>query len=84
MINRALAQSIYFTRYLLERDALSVCMTRFGSGFTPASSITSARLHVSNIQKLVEQMEELAEIPKHQIVAKDYNHLIQRSCCGRD
>ena len=82
MITRSLAQQMAFTSFLIQRDALSVCFSRMGSGFSPPTVLADAKVHLENIQKLLEGMEKMAAKPKEEIVAKDYQHF-QRSCCGR-
>lgn len=84
MISRALGQQLCFTRYLVERDCLSAAMTRMGSGFTPPSVLSEARHHLTNINHLMKQMEEMAQKPKDAVVATNYKHLMEKSCCGRD
>ena len=84
LMNRSLAQSMCFTKYLIERDALSVAFSRIGSGFCRPSTIADAKYHLQNIQKLIVHVEEMAPLPSHQIVARDYHHLMEKSCCGRD
>ncbi len=83
-VTRGLAQQLCFTRFLIEKDALSASVTRMGSGFTPPSVLAEARTHLTNINQLMKQMEEMAKIPKDAVVAKDYRHLMEKSCCGRD
>ena len=83
-MQRGLAQSVCFTRYLIERDALSVAFTRLGNGFCPPSVISEAKHHLSNITNLLQQMDSLKDVPKEQVVARDYKHLMEKSCCGRD
>jgi hypothetical protein len=55
-----------------------------GSGFTPPTVLSEARHHLTNINNLMKQMEEMAPKSKETVVARDYNHLMQKSCCGRD
>lgn len=83
-VSRSLAQQLCFTRYLIERDCLSAAFTRLGNGFTPPSVLSEAKSHLTNINHLMNQMEKIAVLPKDTIVAKDYNHLMEKSCCGRD
>ena len=83
-MQRGLAQSICFTRYLIERYALSAAFTRLGNGFCPPSVISEAKHHLSNITNLLQQMDSLKDVPKEQVVARDYKHLMEKSCCGRD
>lgn len=82
-VTRNLAQQLCFTRFLVERDALSASFTRLGSGFTPPTVLAEARTHLTNINQLMKQMEEMSHLPKDAVVAKDYHHLMQKSCCGR-
>lgn len=84
LMNKALAQSVCFTRFLIERDCLSVAMTRLGNGFCPPSVLSEAKHHLTNIQNLVVQLEQMAPLPKNSVVARDYHHLMEKSCCGRD
>ena len=83
-MNKALAQSVCLTRYLIERDALSLAFGRIGSGFCPPTVIAEAKHHIHNINNLIKAVEEMAPLPKNQIVANDYRHLMEKSCCGRD
>lgn len=83
-VTRGLAQQLCFTRFLIEKDCLSAAMTRMGSGFTPPTVLSEARHHLTNINNLMKQMEEMAPKSKETVVARDYNHLMQKSCCGRD
>lgn len=83
-IPRRLAQQLCFTAYLVERDCLSAAFSRMGSGFTPHTVLSDARHHLDNIQSLMMKMERIAPLPQETIVAKDYQQLIQRNCCGRD
>lgn len=77
-MERAIARSLCFTRFLIEKDYLAAAMTRAGNGFTPPSVLLELKDRMANIQTLVRQMERIAETPK--------GHLIQleKSCCGRD
>ncbi len=84
MITRALGQQLCFTRFLIEKDCLSAAMTRMGAGFTPPTVLAETRHHLTNITHLVKQMEEMAHLPKETVVAKNYHHLMEKSCCGRD
>lgn len=83
-VTRSLAQQLCFSRFLIEKDALSASFTRMGSGFTPPSVLAEARTHLTNINHLMKQMEEMSRLPKEAVVAKDYRHLMEKSCCGRD
>lgn len=83
-VTRHLAQQLCFTRYLVERDSLSAAFTRLGSGFTPPTVVAEAKAHLGNINRLMSEMEKMATLPKDTIVAKDYRHLMEKSCCGRD
>jgi hypothetical protein len=82
-MNRGLAQSMCFTKYLIQRDCLTTSFTRMGSGFTPPTVIAEAKHYLTNIQTLVNQMEDLSKKPKDAIVAEDW-HRFERDCCGRD
>lgn len=84
MISRTIAQQLLMTRYLIERDCLSASFSRMGSGFTPPSVLKEAKERVQNIQHLIDKMEKISDVPKEAIVARDYHHLVERSCCGRD
>lgn len=77
-MERAIARSICFTRFLIEKDCLAAAMTRAGTGFHPPSVLYELRDHAANIQTLVKQMEKIAETPKGHLVQFD------KSCCGRD
>ena len=83
MINRTIAQQLLMTRYLIERDCLSASFSRMGSGFTPPTVLLEARQRITNIQHLVDKMEKIAEVPKEQIVARDYHHLVEGGCCPK-
>lgn len=83
-MQRGLAQSVCFTRFLIERDALSLAVSRIGNGFSPPSVLAEAKSHLTNINRLMSEMEKMAVLPKDAIVARDYNHLMEKSCCGRD
>ena len=83
-VTRHLAQQLCYTRFLVEKDCLSAAFTRMGSGFSPPSVLSDAKVHLGNINRLAKQMEELAVLPKDTVVAKDYKHLMEKSCCGRD
>lgn len=65
IVRRPLGQNILFTRFKIERDCLSACMTRLGSGFTPPSEIVNARFHFDNIKHLLNEMDRIKDIPKH-------------------
>lgn len=78
MITRILGQQLCFTRFLCERDSLSACMTRLGHGFSPNTVLSEARYHLTNINSLLHQMEELALKPKDAIVAEDISHLMTK------
>jgi hypothetical protein len=82
MIVRPLAQQLLFGRFLIERDALSACFTRLGSGFTPLSEIRSAQLHLDNIKGLLDKMDIIKEYPKTTPIAKDYHQLME-GCCPK-
>lgn len=83
-VTRGLAQQLCFTRFLIEKDCLSAAMTRMGSGFTPPTVISEAKTHLTTINHLMKQMEEMARLPKETVVARDYHHLMEKSCCGHD
>ena len=83
MITRALGQQLCFTRFLIEKDCLNAAMTRLGNGFSPPTVLSDAKIHLRNISRLVEQMEDLSKKPKDTVVAQDYRHLMEKSCCGR-
>jgi hypothetical protein len=55
-----------------------------GSGFTPPTVLSEARHHLTNINSLMKTIEEMATKPKDAVVARDYRHLMEKSCCGRD
>ena len=65
IVSRSIGQNILFTRFMIERDCLSACMTRFGSGFCPPSEFINARFHFTNIQHLLNEMERIKDVPKH-------------------
>ena len=84
MITRAIGQQLCFSRFLIEKDCLSAAMTRIGNGFHPPSVFVEAKTHLITINHLMEQMEQMARLPKETVVARDYRHLMEKSCCGRD
>ena len=59
-MEKALQRGMCFTRYLIERDCLTASMTRLGNGFMPPSAILEAKHHLTKIQTLVKEMEEIA------------------------
>ena len=59
-MNRGLALSMCFTRYLIQRDCLTAAFTRMGSGFTPPTVLSEARHHLLELQGLLHQMEQIA------------------------
>lgn len=65
IVRRLLGQNILFTRFMIERDCLSACMTRLGCGFTPPSEIINARFHFDNIKYLLNEMDRIKDVPKH-------------------
>ena len=65
IVSRSIGQNILFTRFMIERDHLSACMTRFGCGFCPASEFINARFHFQNIQHLLNEMDRIKDVPKH-------------------
>lgn len=83
MITRSLGQQLCHTKFLIERDCLSTAMMRIGAGFSPPTVLADAKNHLKNIEHIIKQLEDLAHLPKNQIVAQDYQHF-QRNCCGRD
>ena len=64
MIRRSIGLNMLLTQYLIERDCLSACMTRFGSGFFPRGEIKEARKVLENIQTLLDDFEKAATVPK--------------------
>ena len=70
------------TRYLIERDALSLCFARFGSGFCPPSELKTAQHHLDTIQKLLKKLDDIKDIPKASPVATDYQQLME-GCCPK-
>jgi hypothetical protein len=84
MITRALGQQLCFTRFLIEKDLLAAAFARMGSGFSPPTVVTDAKIHLQNITGIMMMMEDLSKKPKDAIVAQDYRHLMEKSCCGRD
>lgn len=77
--SRRVAQSMLFTKFLVERDCLTASFTRMGSGFTPPSVVLEAKEHLEKINTLMRQMEQLA-IP----VQNEPEYRMDKSCCGRD
>lgn len=76
-MERAVARSMCFAKFLIERDYLSASMTRLGSGFMPPSVIAEARQHLANINHLMAEMEtytppsqsaKLNQTPPHQAI----------------
>jgi hypothetical protein len=64
IVRRVIGQNLLFTRYLLERDYLSACITRLGSGFTPPSEFVNARLHYENIKWILDELDRIKDVPK--------------------
>lgn len=83
-MNRALAQGLVFTKFLIEKDCLAAAFTRMGSGFSPPTVLSEARHHLMVINDLMDQMETLSKIPKNAVVHESVHQKIQKSCCGRD
>jgi len=83
MITRTLGQQLLLTKYLISRDCLTACFSRMGSGFTPPTVLADAKFRIKEIQELLEKMEEIAELPKEKIIARDYHHLVEGGCCPK-
>lgn len=84
MLQRSLGQAMLFTRFLIERDALSASMTRMGSGFTPDSVVHEAKAHLQTIQNLVEEIDRIRHYPKTEIIPiKHLPHIIEEGCCPK-
>lgn len=83
MITRVLGQQLLFTQFLISRDCLSTCFSRMGSGFTPPTVLADAKYRIKEIQELLKKMEEIAEVPKEKIIARDYHHLLEGGCCEK-
>lgn len=64
-MQRGLAQSVCFTRFLIERDALSLAVSRIGNGFSPPSVLAEAKHHLNNIAALIKEFEVMAR-PQNQ------------------
>ncbi len=64
IVRRAIGQNLLFTRFLIERDYLSACITRLGSGFSPQSEFISARLHYDNIKWILDELDRIKDVPK--------------------
>lgn len=75
MLTRSIAQSLYHTKFLLERDYLSACFARMGSGFTPPSTLAEAKERIEKIKQLVEHMEAIKDFPKNTLVT------FSNECC---
>ena len=60
-MERSIQRGMCFTRYLIVRDQLTASMTRLGSGFMLPSVLSEAKNHLYEIQKLVTQLEEIAQ-----------------------
>ena len=60
-MNRGLALSICFTKYLIVRDCLTASMTRLGNGFTPPTVLSEAQQHLTELQTLLKQMEQIVQ-----------------------
>ena len=71
LMEKALARSMCFTKFLIERDCLSASMTRLGNGFMPPSAISEARHHLENINQLMKQMESYAPPSRRLMEDKD-------------
>lgn len=80
MIKRSIGLNMLFTRYMTERDALSACMTRFGSGFFPRGEINEARKLVKSISDMIDDFEMAQCFPKDsEIIIKSINQNGQQS-----
>lgn len=77
-MEKVIARSICFTRYLVEKDCLTAAMTRLGNGFSPPTVLSEVKDHLANVQILVRQMEVIAQTPQGKLVQ------FERGCCGRD
>jgi len=71
MISRNIAMTMIGSKYLLERDMLSACVTRINNQFYPPSVLNEARYHAEQIQKLVSYMEEMTTKKKDEVVSYD-------------
>lgn len=73
IVRRAIGQNLLFTRFLIERDYLSACITRLGSGFSPQSEFINARLHYDNIKWILDELDRIKDVPKDKDVKiKDF------------
>jgi hypothetical protein len=77
-ITRALAMSMLGTKYLIERDMLSNCVSRISGGFCPPTVLNEARFHSRRIQSLITYLEEISSKKKDEVVATDWWDLEKR------
>lgn len=82
MIGKSIGQQLLMTKYLIERDALSLCFSRFGSGFCPPSELRMAQTHIETIQGILKRFEDIKDIPKTVPVANNYQQLME-GCCPK-
>jgi len=73
IVRRSIGQNLLFTRFLIERDYLSACITRLGCGFTPPSEFINARLHYDNIKWILDELDRIKDVPQNKDVKiKDF------------
>ncbi len=65
IVRRVVGQNILFTRFLVERDYLSACLTRLGHGFNPHSEVINARLHFANIKSIIDELDRIKDFSKN-------------------
>ena len=75
MLTRSIAQSMYHTKFLIERDSLSACFARMGSGFTTPNTLNEAKERIEKIKQLLEHMEAIKDFPKNTLVT------FNNECC---
>lgn len=66
------------TKYLVERDMLSNCISRISNGFYPPTVLSEARFHSQRIQNLLSQLEEISTKKKDEVIAADWWELEKR------
>ena len=65
MVKRAIGQYLLFTKFMGERNSLSACMSRLGSGFTPPNELSTARYHLQNIHDILNELDRIKDGSKN-------------------
>ena len=68
MIPKRIALTIWFGRYLTERDALSACFTRLSGGFMPPSVLMQTRQQINTISSIVDEIEKIKDMKGEMMV----------------